>query len=387
MDNRYEFLKKLGVGFEHVFKVVDELKDVYFSEDYPPFNMVRTDPETWVVQVSMVGYEQNEIKASHEDHVLVVRAHSEKQPDEMDDVYFHQGIKDGDVYIKFLISGNLIHESAVFDNGILYVTYKARHEGDPPIADGTVEIVDEFTAQERSLKATPHSGKVKFDRSGRARIRKQRMGFRRYEYDSNGRPVAVLDLTTDEVDKEETEALLKSLGRDKEAAKREADKLAAKKAKEEAEKKRIEEKARKLAEEEAKAKAAAEEAARMSPGAAPEKDVTVEVEALENKPQIIEAEIEKESEEKIKVKLKDATVEVSDDVELKPVKTAEGKADVVVAVKKDELPILEASDTDIVDTVAEVIEALDSAPELPEKTEKAEEKKTVLVDTESNRDK
>ena len=37
-ENRYEFLKKLGVGFESVLSVVDSLGPAYFSEDYPTIN-------------------------------------------------------------------------------------------------------------------------------------------------------------------------------------------------------------------------------------------------------------------------------------------------------------------------------------------------------------
>jgi len=357
LDKRYEFLKKLGVGFDSLFEVVDNLNSAYFTEDYPPFNTVKTDDNTYVVQVSMVGYELKDVQASHKDGILTIKAKSEKRPEEHDDVYFHHGIKDGDTYMKFIVSQGLKHEGAVFENGILYVTYKVRKEGDPLVSDGEVEIVDEITAEERLMQVLPHSGRVKFDKFGKPRLRKQRMNFRRYEYDSAGSPIAVMDLDDEKkVDAEETEKLLK--GRHKKAEK------AAEKAEKKAEK-AVEKDEKKVAD------------------AAPDKEVTVEVEAPDNKPQIVEAVVVKESEEKVKVELKDATVEVSDKADvLIPVATDKGKADVVVAIKEEEKAILDEAKVDLVETVKEVVDALDSAPALPEKTKKAEDKKTVLVDKE-----
>jgi len=396
VDNRYEFLKKLGVGFDHLFKVVDGLGSEYFSEDYPPYNIVQTDAETFVVQVSMVGYNVTDVGASHEGGLLVIKATETKEPAEADDVYFHKGIADGNVYVKFPISSTLRLEGSVFDGGVLYVTYKLRKAGEPMLESGVVEVKDALTVKEDELfKVLPDSGKVKFDSGGRAKLRKQRMGFRRYMYNSAGKPVGVMDLDDPEkIDEAETEALMKTLGHKKEAAKehvkklKEADlKIEDKLAKVEekiAEKsKKIEEK---LLEKEEKAEKKeekkAEIAEKKAEKKADKKEVTVEVSAPDNKPQIIEAKVDKKGDSKIDVELKDATIEVSDDVVLLPVKTEAGKADVVVALKEDDKKLLDEAKVDIVDTVKEVVDALDAAPKLPEKTEKAEEKKTVLVDKE-----
>ena len=118
VENRYEFLKKLGVGFDQLFDVVDGLGTAYFTEDYPPYNIVKTDGETIVIQVSMTGYDRSHVTAAHQKNVLTVKAKAQtKTPDEADDVYFHHGIKDGDNYIKFPIASHLRFEGSIFDNG------------------------------------------------------------------------------------------------------------------------------------------------------------------------------------------------------------------------------------------------------------------------------
>jgi len=385
VENRYEFLKKLGVGFDQLFDVVDGLGTAYFTEDYPPYNIVKTDGETIVIQVSMTGYDRSHVTAAHQKNVLTVKAKAQtKTPDEADDVYFHHGIKDGDNYIKFPIASHLRFEGSIFDNGVLYLTYKERKDGEPAMIDGPVEIKDSLDAKEDDLfRILPDSGKVKFDRSGRALLRRQRMGFRRYMYDPAGRPIGVMDLENPEkLDEEETEQLLKARGKEKNQAKKEAQNLKKEADKAAAIKARVEKKAK----EEIEKETAKVEPAKPVVPSGPAAEVTVEVSAPENKPQIVEAVVEKKADDKVEIELKDATLEVSDDVVLTPVKTPDGKADIVVAVKKEEQPILDEAKIDIVETVKEVVDALDSAPKLPEKTEKAEEKKTVLVDKE-NKDK
>jgi molecular chaperone IbpA len=388
-ENRYEFLKKLGVGFDTVLSVVDKLGAAYFSEDYPPFNLVKTDAETYVVQVSMVGYEKEQIDAIHEGGILTIRAAGSGKSDEAaDDIYFHHGIKDGDNYIKFPISPGLRFEGAVFENNILYVTYKVRKEDEPPLADGKVQILDEIEAEE--LKVLSHSGRVKFDKSGKARLRKQRMGFRKYAYDSSGRPVAVMDLEDEnKVDEEETEKLLSSLGSEKSKEVIEEVKAKVEEKKAEAEAKHEEVKAEVAAKveeihekiEEKKAEKAEEKAEKKEAKAEKKaEDVTVEVGAPDNKPQVVEAKVNKKSDTEVSVVISDATIEVSEDVVLEKVETKPGKADVVVAIKEEDKKVLEDAAVDLKETVKEVVETLDSEPKLPEKTEKSEEKKTVLVD-------
>ena len=501
-DNRFEFLKKLGVGFEKVLKVVEDLGPAYFTEDYPPFNLVKTDADTYVVQLSMVGYEKSDIQAIHDNGVLTIRAKgSDKPADSADDVYFHRGIRDGETYVKFPISPGLKYEGAVFEGHVLYVTYKVRKEADPPISNGEVQILDEFEAEEAKL--LPHSGRVKFDKAGRARLRKQRMGFRKYVYDSRGRPIAVMDLEEDAIDEEETEAVLgnkkaeeahvkveekkadieakkaeveakveektaevaakveekKAAVEEKKAeaqakaeeakakaddgkakaeeaqAKAEVKKAEAELKKEEANEKKVEaevkaeaaaetkadpkadkaeeksaeveaKKAEKEAEKAEKEAVKAEKVAEVAvikadaevkkaeaeekiaeikaePKAEDKPEVTVEVSAPETKPQIVEVAVEEKADNTLAVEIKDATIEVSDDVILEVVETPEGKSDLVVAVKAEDAVKLAEKDVDLKETVEEVVDTLDSAPALPEKTEKAEEKKVLLVDKEA----
>lgn len=378
IDNRYEFLKKLGVGFEGLLEVVDKLGTAYFTEDYPPYNIVKTDASTYVVQVSMVGYEKKNVSAAHnESGVLTIKAVGSSKPAESaDDVFLHHGIKDGDNYIKFPISPSLKFHGALYEGGILYVTYKVRKEGDAPLAAGPVAILDELTDEEELEQVLPHSGRVKFDKAGRAKLRKQRMGFRRYKYDSAGRPIAVMDLDDEEkVDEAETEALL-GKGKSEEAkaaAPGQIKKEEVAEAKAEAKAEKVEAKAEAK---EAKAEAKAEKKLEKK------EEVTVEISAPDTKPQVVEAVVNKTAEDKVEIELKDATIEVSDSVELIPVKTPEGKADIVVAVKPEDKVVLDEAKVDVVDTVKEVVEALDSAPALPEKSEKSKEKKTVLVNKE-----
>lgn len=378
-NNRYEFLKKLGVGFDSLFEVVDNLGAEYFSEDYPPYNIVKTDADTYVIQLSMVGYSASDIAISLEDTVFTVKAKgSDKGPEAADDIFFHKGIKDGETYIKFLVSQGCVFHGALFEEGVLYLTYKVRKG-----ADKHAELVvkDALEEEEKSLAFLPVEGKVKADRGGKRRLRRKRMGFRKYKYDSAGRPVAIMALEDEgAVDAEETEAVLKKPAEvvieeetkveDKPAAKtKEKVKAKAKaEAKSDVSDKKENKKptkAERLAKKEEKKEAKKEE-------------VTVEATPPEKKPSIVEAKVTKEK-DVVKVEIEDATIEVSDDVELSVVKTPEGKADIVVAVDKASKEILETSEVDIVETVSDVVEAVDAAPEL---VEVSEETKTVVIDKE-----
>jgi hypothetical protein len=367
-DNRFEFLRKLGVGFEKVIKVVEDLGPAYFTEDYPPFNLVKTDADTYVIQLSMVGYDKNDIQATHNDNVLTIRAKGSDAPEgAADDVYFHRGIKDGETYVKFPISPDLRFEGAVFEGHVLYVTYKTRKESDPPLKDGEVQVLDEIEAEE--AKFLPHSGRVKFDSAGRARLRKQRMGFRKYAYDSKGRPIAVMDLEDEtKVDEEETEKLLtgkteKAAEIVKEVQKKAEEKKAeieAKKAEVVAkveEKKaevaaKVEEKKAEVEEKKAEAAAKAEEAkakAEDGKAKAEEKKAVAEVKKAE-------AELKKEEakEKKVEAEVKKAEAEAKK-ADPKVDKVEEKAAEVEAAVAEKEAEKAEKK-AEVAEKVAEVAE-------------------------------
>jgi hypothetical protein len=102
---------------------------------------------------------------------------------------------------------------------------------------------------------------------------------------------------------------------------------------------------------------------------------TVEVKVPEALPQIVEAKVEsvepvvdKASEHpQVVINVEDAKHEVSDNVELHPVKTEEGKSDIVVAVSPEDKEAAAKAEVDIVEKVKEAVEAAVSpAPELPE---------------------
>lgn len=103
-----------------VTRILDQM-DNTASGNYPPYNILKTGPETFEVQVAVAGFSEGEIEIKVHDGNLVVTG--EKLPTPIRDgvEYVHQGISARKFIRTFTMSEYIEVNGAIVKDGILTI--------------------------------------------------------------------------------------------------------------------------------------------------------------------------------------------------------------------------------------------------------------------------
>jgi molecular chaperone IbpA len=81
-----------SIGFDHLF---DLLNNPQLSEDqggYPPYNIVRTGPDTYRIAIAIAGFTPDEVTVTSQQNLLTVEG---QKANEDDRHYLHRGFSAG----------------------------------------------------------------------------------------------------------------------------------------------------------------------------------------------------------------------------------------------------------------------------------------------------
>jgi molecular chaperone IbpA len=113
------FPRAAFVGFEHL---IDELDRVakQAHDHYPPHNIVKTGASTYLIELAVAGFTQNEIDIEVKDRTLSVTGEHESKGRE----YIHRGISTKKFKRTFRLSEHVQVHGANLKDGILSVELK-----------------------------------------------------------------------------------------------------------------------------------------------------------------------------------------------------------------------------------------------------------------------
>jgi molecular chaperone IbpA len=107
-----------SIGFDHL---LDLLNSPQLSEDqggYPPYDIVRTGPDTYRIAVAIAGFTPEEIKVTSQQNLLTVEG---RKANEDDQQYLHRGISARAFTRRFHLEDHVEVEQASYDNGLLQI--------------------------------------------------------------------------------------------------------------------------------------------------------------------------------------------------------------------------------------------------------------------------
>lgn len=124
--NKNLSIESLVIGYEQFGIDLSDLEaDVVTLPQYPPFDLKKTDEDSYVLDVALAGYRKEDIKAWVENNVLWIECSEIPQaPEDVDDQFLHHGIyAGGRVKCKFLVSPKLVPTKAEYVDGRLEITF------------------------------------------------------------------------------------------------------------------------------------------------------------------------------------------------------------------------------------------------------------------------
>ena len=110
-----------SIGVDKLFDRIINQIDTASTQNYPPYNILKTGENTFEVQVAVAGFTQGEIEVAVRDANLVITG--EKLPEELPagTEYTHKGISDRRFIRTFSLADYVEVKSAVMQDGILTV--------------------------------------------------------------------------------------------------------------------------------------------------------------------------------------------------------------------------------------------------------------------------
>jgi len=123
-------LRPFGVGFDDMFKRLDKIHNQP-QGNYPPYNIVKLDEESFVIEIAAAGFSKKDFKIDLKDQSLKVAAEIGSK---VEKEFLHQGIASRSFERVFALAEHVKVKEATYTDGILAVKLlKEIPEAEKPI--------------------------------------------------------------------------------------------------------------------------------------------------------------------------------------------------------------------------------------------------------------
>ena len=120
----YNQLRPISIGFDDVFDHFERMFDSDVSVvNYPPYNIVKTGPEKYDIEVALAGYSKDDIRVDYSENQLTIKSVKEDKKGEEDGV-LHKGIAKRFFSRTFTIADDVEVKDAELKDGLLKVSLK-----------------------------------------------------------------------------------------------------------------------------------------------------------------------------------------------------------------------------------------------------------------------
>ena len=116
-------LRPISIGFDNVFTHFERMfeDDLYITAgNYPPYNIVKTGPEKYNIEVALAGYSKEDINVDFAEGLLTIKSIKEEKSDEKDGM-LHKGIAKRHFSRTFTIADDVEVKDAELKDGLLKV--------------------------------------------------------------------------------------------------------------------------------------------------------------------------------------------------------------------------------------------------------------------------
>lgn len=109
------------VGFDRLFRMLDDMSNPGEVPGYPPYNIVKTGDDEYRISVAVAGFGEDELEVKTQDGQLTIKSVPEKteQPEEV--TYLHRGIARRGFELRFSLADYIEVTGARLDNGLLNI--------------------------------------------------------------------------------------------------------------------------------------------------------------------------------------------------------------------------------------------------------------------------
>ncbi|MES4993398.1 Hsp20 family protein [Agrobacterium radiobacter] len=114
----YAPLYRSSVGFDRVFNLLENAQRGRSTNDWPPYDIVKTGDDTYRISIAVAGFAQNDLDISFQSNLLTVTGKKQEAPT---DGYLHRGIAGRPFEHRFELADHVRVNGADLNNGLLSI--------------------------------------------------------------------------------------------------------------------------------------------------------------------------------------------------------------------------------------------------------------------------
>lgn len=111
-------LRPFSIGLERIVNQLQKFDD-FQKPAYPPYNIIRTDDNSYTIEIAVAGFKKEDLSVELTENVLTVSGKQEHQ--ETEPVYEFKGIASRNFERKFQLADTIKIQLVHLDDGILRI--------------------------------------------------------------------------------------------------------------------------------------------------------------------------------------------------------------------------------------------------------------------------
>ncbi|NVO56794.1 Hsp20 family protein [Rhodobacteraceae bacterium B1Z28] len=116
-------LHRATIGFDQIADMMDRvLTNDVAQPSYPPYNIEKTDADTYRISVAVAGFSENDLSVEMKENSLLVAG--KKAAEDKDRSYLHRGIATRAFERRFALADHVRVTGASHENGMLHIDLK-----------------------------------------------------------------------------------------------------------------------------------------------------------------------------------------------------------------------------------------------------------------------
>ena len=110
------------IGFDKMFNTLEQLNGLSnVSESYPPYNLIRTGDDRFVIEVALAGFSREELNVEIKENVLHINGEKEQVKDDGKKDFIHKGIGTRRFHKTFTLAEYVEVVEGAYVDGVLTI--------------------------------------------------------------------------------------------------------------------------------------------------------------------------------------------------------------------------------------------------------------------------
>jgi molecular chaperone IbpA len=120
MATSYDYapLYRSSVGFDRIFNLLENAQRARSTNDWPPYDIVKTDDDTYRISIAVAGFAQEDLDITFQSNLLTVTG---KKQEAANEGYLHRGIAGRPFEHRFELADHVRVNGADLNNGLLTI--------------------------------------------------------------------------------------------------------------------------------------------------------------------------------------------------------------------------------------------------------------------------